>query len=71
MTWDSFDVVRSYFGPIFHDTYSSLIIGPGGLQCETDLCHLAIRLLYNYSLVIVLGDLHIFLGFKLHHMPWD
>ena len=46
MGWESFDVVRFDLGPLlqgqtriakFKSAYSSLIIGPRGLQCETNL----------------------------------
>ena len=46
MGWGSFDVVRFDLGPLFQDqtritklesAYNSLIIGPRGLQCETNL----------------------------------
>ena len=46
MGWESFDVVRFDLGPLFpgqtrkaklKSAYNSLIIGPRGLQCETNL----------------------------------
>ena len=46
MGWESFDVVRFDLGPLLQDqtripnlksAYNSLIIGPRGLQCETNL----------------------------------
>ena len=46
MDWESSDVVRLYLGPLLQgqmridklkSVYISLIIGPRGLQCETDL----------------------------------
>ena len=46
MGWESFYVVRFDFGPLLQDqtripklksAYSFLIIGPRGLQCETNL----------------------------------
>ena len=46
MGWHSFDVVRFDFGPLLQgqmgiaklkSAYNSLIIGPRGLQCETNL----------------------------------
>ena len=46
MGWESFDVVRFDLGPLLQDqtrirklksVYSSLIIGPSGSQCETNL----------------------------------
>ena len=46
MGWDSSDVVRYDLGPLLQgqtciaklkSAYNSLIIGPGGLQCETNL----------------------------------
>ena len=46
MGWESFDVIRFDLGPLLQgqtritklkSAYSSLIIGPRGLQCETDL----------------------------------
>ena len=46
MGWESFDVVRFDLGPlpqgqtriaILQGDYNSLIIGPSGLQCETNL----------------------------------
>ena len=45
MGWESFDVVRFYLEPLLQDqtrvaklksAYNSLIIGPRGLQCETN-----------------------------------
>ena len=46
MGWESFDVVRFNLGPLLQghkgiakikSAYNSLIIGPRGLQCETNL----------------------------------
>ena len=46
MGWESFDMVRFDLGPLLHgqtriaklkSAYNSLIIGPRGLQCETNL----------------------------------
>ena len=46
MGWESFDVVRFDLGPLLQgqmraarleSAYNLLIIGPGGLQCETNL----------------------------------
>ena len=46
MGWESFDVVRFDLGPLLQgqtriaklkSAYNSLIIGPRGLQCETNL----------------------------------
>ena len=46
MCWESFDVFRFDLGPILQGqtrianlktAYTSLIIGPRGLQCETNL----------------------------------
>ena len=46
MGWESFDVVRLDLGPLLQDqtriaklksAYNSLIIGPRGLGCETNL----------------------------------
>ena len=46
MGWESFDVVRFDLGPLLQGqtrvaklkcAYNSLIIGPRGLQCETNL----------------------------------
>ena len=46
MGWESFDVVRFDLGPlpqgqtriaILQSAYNSLIIGPSGWQCETNL----------------------------------
>ena len=44
MGWESFDVDRFDLGPLLQmrtaklkSAYNSLIIGPRGLQCETDL----------------------------------
>ena len=46
MGWESSDVVRFDFGPLLQgqtriaklkSAYNSLIIGPRGLQCETNL----------------------------------
>ena len=46
MGWESFNVVRFDFGPLLQgqtripkvrSAYNSLIIGPRGLQCETNL----------------------------------
>ena len=46
MDWESFDVVRFDLGPLVQgqmriarlkSAYNSLIIGPRGLQCETNL----------------------------------
>ena len=46
MGWESFDVVRFDFGPLLlgqmriaklKSAYDLLIIGPRGLQCETNL----------------------------------
>ena len=46
MGWDTFDVVRFDRGPLFQgqtriaklrNAYNSLIIGPRGLQCQTNL----------------------------------
>ena len=46
MGWESFDVVRFDLGPLLQgqtriakikSSYNSLIIGPRGLQCETNL----------------------------------
>ena len=46
MGWESSDVVRFDFGPLFQgqmrisklkSDYNSLIVGPRGLQCETSL----------------------------------
>ena len=46
MDWESSDVVRFDLGPLlqgqtsiakFKSVYNSLIIGPTGLQCETNL----------------------------------
>ena len=46
MGWESFDVVRFDLGPLLqgqtriaklNSAYNSLIIGPRGLQCETNL----------------------------------
>ena len=45
MGWESFGVVRSDLGPLqgqmrivkLKSVYNSLIIGPRGLQCETNL----------------------------------
>ena len=46
MGWESFYVVRFHLGPLVRgqtrtaklkSAYSSLIIGPRGLQCETNL----------------------------------
>ena len=46
MGWDSFGVVKFDLGPLLQgqtripklkSVYSSLIIGPRGLQCETNL----------------------------------
>ena len=45
MGWESFDVFRFDLGPLlqgqtriakFNGAYNSLIIGPTGLQCETN-----------------------------------
>ena len=45
MGWESFDLVRFNLGPLLQgktrvpklkSAYSSLIIGPRGLQCETN-----------------------------------
>ena len=46
MGWESFDVVRCEVGPLLQgqtriakpkSAYNTLIIGPRGLQCETNL----------------------------------
>ena len=46
MDWESFDVVRFVLGPLLQgqtriaklkSAYNLLIIGPRGLQCETNL----------------------------------
>ena len=46
MSWESFDVVRFNLGPLFQgqtrivklkSAYNLFIIGPRGLQCETNL----------------------------------
>ena len=46
MGWESFDVVRPDLGPLLQgqtriaklkSAYNSLIIGPRGFQCETNL----------------------------------
>ena len=46
MGWESFDVVRFHLGPLLQGqtriaklktAYDLLIIGPRGLQCETNL----------------------------------
>ena len=46
MGWESFDVVRFDLGPLLQgqtgiaklkSAYNSLIIGPRGLQCQTNL----------------------------------
>ena len=46
MGWESFDVVRVDLGPLLEgqtsiakpkSAYNSLVIGPRGLQCETNL----------------------------------
>ena len=46
MGWESFDVVRFELGPLLQgqmriakikSAYNSLIIGPRGLQCKTNL----------------------------------
>ena len=46
MGWESSDVVRLYLGPLLQgqkrtaelkSAYNSIIIGPRGLQCETNL----------------------------------
>ena len=50
MGWESFDVVRFDLGPLLQgqtriaklkSAYNSLIIGPRGLQCETNLQDIA------------------------------
>ena len=49
MGWESFDVVRFNLGPLLQgqtriaklkSAYNSLIIGPRGLQCDTNTNHL-------------------------------
>ena len=46
MGWESFDVIRFDLGPLLQgqtriaklkSAYNSLIVGPGGVQCDTNL----------------------------------